>query len=312
MQYVGDNTDHDTATIDDKNTHHGLGSIAIANGKFSNFDTRRNPLPRDKKQRQSDIQSTQAIPIENYHAPDKPILNQVVLPPVVEEQFKASSINLLWSCSRVLFEKRTSWSGYMSVKADVQPLEKSVVTMLPVIKLSATKMTALHSLLCFVVEKSKNNKLPTPSITFDQPLYVKATKFQYQIRWRFLFDLGFHQLMSFLGSIGSLMEGIGLRRTLETVYILLTVVHMMTEKAYTRVVRGHVMSAPALLSLLLNEFWDSLTTDEEAHFVKIYDSPNPEEYKNDSIVVHLMQWVTTKKGSFLFKILTASFLLITP
>ena len=174
-------------------------------------------------------------------------------------------------------------------------------------------MTALHSLLCLVVERSKNNKLPTPSITLDQLLYIKAYEIAMSNKIEIFVQLGgFHQLMSFLGSIGSLMEGIGLRRTLETVYILLTVVHMMTEKAYTRVVRGHVMSAPALLSLLLDEFWDSLTTDEEAHFVKIYDSPNPEEYKNDSIVVHLMQWVTTKKGSFLFKILTASFLLITP
>ena len=64
----------------------------------------------------------------------------------------------------------------MSVKADAKPLEKSVVTMLLVINLSAATMTALHSLLCFVVEQSKNNKLPTPSITFEQPLYVKAYK----------------------------------------------------------------------------------------------------------------------------------------
>ena len=64
----------------------------------------------------------------------------------------------------------------MSVKADAKPFEKSVVTMLLVINLSATNMTALHSLLCFVVERSKNNKLPTPSITFEQPLYVKAYK----------------------------------------------------------------------------------------------------------------------------------------
>ena len=49
-----------------------------------------------------------------------------------------------------------------------------VVTMLPVINLSVTNMTALHYLLCFVVEQSKNNKLLTPSITFDKPLYVKA------------------------------------------------------------------------------------------------------------------------------------------
>ena len=248
MQYVGDNTDHDTATIDGKNTHHGLGSIAIANGKFSNFDTRRNPLPRDKKQRQSDIQSTQAIPIENYHAPDKPILNQVVLPPVVEEQFKASFINLLWSCSRVFLEKRTSWSGYMSVKADVQPLEKSVVTVLPVINLSGTNMTALHSLMCFVVEQTKNNKLPMPSIIFDQPLYVKAYEIAMSNKIEIFVQLGgFHQLMSFLGSIGTLMERSGLRRALETVHIPLTVGNMMTGKAYTRAVHGHMMSASAFL-----------------------------------------------------------------
>ena len=69
---------------------------------------------------------------------------------------RSNFINLLWSCSLVFLEEQTSWSGYMSVKADAQPLEKSVVTMLPVINLSATSMTALHSLLCFVVEQSKN------------------------------------------------------------------------------------------------------------------------------------------------------------
>ena len=187
----------------------------------------------------------------------------------------------------------------MSVKADAQALEKSVVTMLPVINLSATNMTSLHSLLCFVVEQSKNNKLPTPSITFDQPLYVKAYEIAMSNKIEIFVRLGgFHQLMSFLGSIGSLMEGSGLRRALETVYVPLTVGHIMTGKAYTRAVRGHMMSASAVLSLLLEEFWDSLTTDEQAQLVKIYDSPNPEEYKNDPIAVHLMQWFTTKRRIF--------------
>ena len=94
--------------------------------------------------------------------------------------------------------------------------------------------------------------------------------------------------MSFLGSIGSLMEGSGLRRALETVYVPLTVGYMMTGKAYTRAVRGHMMSESAVLSLLLEEFWDSLTTDEQVQLVKIYDSPNPEEHKNDPIAVHLI------------------------
>ena len=117
---------------------------------------------------------------------------------------------------------------------------------------------------------------------------------------------GFHQLMSFLGSIGSLMEGSGLRRALETVYVPLTVGHMMTGKAYTRAVRGHMMSASAVLSLLLEEFWDSLTTDEQAQLVKIYDSPNPEEYKNDPIAVHLMRWFTTKNEEVCSKSRTAA------
>ena len=75
---------------------------------------------------------------------------------------------------------------------------------------------------------------------------------------------GFHQLMSILGSIGSLMEGSSLRRALETVYIPLIVCHMMTGNAYTRAVRGHMMPASAVLSLLVEEFWDSLTTDKQA------------------------------------------------
>ena len=62
-----------------------------------------------------------------------------------------------------------------------------------------------------------------------------------------------------------------------------------------------MMSAFAVLSLLLEEFWDSLTTDGQAQLVKIYDSPNPEEHKDDPIAVHLMQWFTTTKRSF-FKI----------
>ena len=46
----------------------------------------------------------------------------------------------------------------MSVNADGQPLRKSVVTMLPMINLSVTKMTLLHSLLYFAVEQSKNEQ----------------------------------------------------------------------------------------------------------------------------------------------------------
>ena len=43
---------------------------------------------------------------------------------------------------------------------------------------------------------------------------------------------GFHQLISFLGSIGCLMEGSGLRAALENVYAPVTVGHMFSGKAF--------------------------------------------------------------------------------
>ena len=106
---------------------------------------------------------------------------------------------------------------------------------------------------------------------------------------------GFHQFISFLGSVGSLMEENSLRGALETVYAPVTVGHMITGKAYTQAVRDHLMPASAVLTLLLEECWHSLTAVEQSQIVKIYDSPNPEECKDHHIAVRLMQWFKIKK-----------------
>ena len=53
--------------------------------------------------------------------------------------------------------------------------------------------------------------------------------------------------MSFLGSIGTLMEGSGMRTALKSLYAPVTVEHMMTGKAYSRAVRGRFLSVSSLL-----------------------------------------------------------------
>ena len=75
--------------------------------------------------------------------------------------------------------------------------------------------------------------------------------------------------MRFVGSIGCLMEGNGLRTALECVYAQLTVGHMFSGKAYTRTVRGHMSCALAILSLSLEDFLASLTEYHHAK-CKIY------------------------------------------
>ena len=62
---------------------------------------------------------------------------------------------------------------------------------------------------------------------------------------------GFNQLTSFLGSIGALMEGSGMRTALEALYAPVAVGHMMTGKAYSRAIRGHFLSISSLLSILM-------------------------------------------------------------
>ena len=48
LQFAGDNRDHNLATVDGKNTRHGLGSIAIANRNFSNSKFIRQAISRNK------------------------------------------------------------------------------------------------------------------------------------------------------------------------------------------------------------------------------------------------------------------------
>ena len=128
-------------------------------------------------------------------------------------------------CSRIFLKQCPSWAGYISVKFTNQ-------TMLSIINSPATDMTALHSLLCFVAVSCANNiNLPTPAVTFDQPLYVKTDEIVSTKNTKIFVRLGgFHQLMSFLGSIGCLMEGSGLQTALECVYVQLTVGHTFSKK----------------------------------------------------------------------------------
>ena len=51
---------------------------------------------------------------------------------------------------------------------------------------------------------------------------------------------GFHSMFNFLGCIGHTMAGSGLSETLEIVYAKNSVDHMMSGKAVSRAIRGHL------------------------------------------------------------------------
>ena len=79
LQFVSDNTDHDLATLGGQNTHHGLGTIAIANGKFSNCSSQEQKIHRDKLEKWLDIKSNNGIKIVQYYTPNIPALTKIAL-----------------------------------------------------------------------------------------------------------------------------------------------------------------------------------------------------------------------------------------
>ena len=120
--------------------------------------------------------------------------------PVSQSILHDCSIDILWNCAHVFNKSYPNWSGYMSsFKTNYRPLKKSVITVLPVINLHATDTTVLYSFLSFVTDKSSKLNVPTPSITFDQPLYVKAYNIVSSMNMNIYVRLGgFHQLMSWM------------------------------------------------------------------------------------------------------------------
>ena len=105
----------------------------------------------------------------------------------------------------------------------------------------------------FMINQAARLNITTPCITFDQPLWLKALEI---IKLKSLNAVcrlgGFHTLMSFLGSIGSVMKGSGLSDVLETVYGPNAVVHMTSGKAVARALRGHYLVEAALMIKLLS------------------------------------------------------------
>lgn len=150
----------------------------------------------------------------------------------------------------------------------------SSIEILPMIDLNASDPTCIYSTLHFLCNAAEKHGV-TPIITFDQPLYWKASLLiqdepsSSRLKKIVLILGGFHMQMSFLGSIGHIMTGTGLQECLETVYASNSVIHMLSGKSVQRAVRCHFLVDTALNALvtkkgetILPELnWDSLLTE---------------------------------------------------
>ena len=109
---------------------------------------------------------------------------------------------------------------------------KTCVAMLPIINLNPSDETCIYSTLMFIQDQSEKHNKSVPCVTFDQPLWLKATKIIQERGLPIVCRLGsFHTLMSFLSNMDTMMKGSGLAESLETVYEEPTVRQMFAGKA---------------------------------------------------------------------------------
>ena len=134
---------------------------------------------------------------------------------------------------------------------------KASVMFLPIIDMNPSDSTCIYSTLMFVSEHAQRHGI-TPILTFDQPLWwtavmtVESEPEESDLRGTVLRLVGFHTEMSFLGSIGHLMDSSGLQEMLESIYAPNAVVHMLSGKAIARAVCGHFIVDAALTALMLH------------------------------------------------------------
>lgn len=81
-------------------------------------------------------------------------------------------------------------------------------------------------------------------------------------------------MMSFMGSIGSMMKGSGLEEALETVYGSNAVNHIISGKAVSRALRGHFLIEAALVNKLIHAILPLTEQDVQTSTLD-QDSVNP-------------------------------------
>ena len=263
-QFVADNVDHDICTLDGTGTFHGMGIISTTVNLADSNDAEsvQYLLPRiGRRLTAKDVAVfSGGVPIVPYLSSGRDGLSSVHFRPLVSlhRPLVKPPIGNLFLLQHICtaFEsadKVVSWAGFMCDATDGSHATVGHIEMHPLIDLQPSDDTCINSTLLFVDSIAQKLQLPATCVTFDQPLWLKAVNICLTAGLNSVVCRlgGFHLLMSYLGCIGHVMNGSGLQDMFLLNYGPNTVRHMLTGKAYSRSLRGHLLVERALMFLLL-------------------------------------------------------------
>ena len=226
---------HNSRTLEGMNTFRGIGIIAAVSSGIKTCT----PIPRVTVSAE-DLTAVGSININHFSAIDASNNDLVYQKlPKVDVEDETSNVDLLCKTSLLLRSPIPCWSGVMHhVQHGLHP-GPSIIKFLPMIDMDPSDLTCIYSTLKFVCAEAKRLGV-SPILTFNQSLWRKAiliTSGEPQssnLREIVLRLGGLHMEMSFLGCIGHLMAGSGLKELLEVIYASNAVDNVLTGKAISR------------------------------------------------------------------------------
>ena len=179
-QFITDNVDHTIVTLDRNGSFHEMGTIA-SNVSSRNHIIEEIKITRPQKLLKADIIS---VPITECNFSGQRIFESIHL----------NTSNGFCSCmccqkhwtltlsgmQHLFFSKpeipRPNWSGYRQRISHGDHLPSAAITLLPIIDLKPIDYPCIYSTLLFVINQRKKPYITTTWITFNQPLWLKATE----------------------------------------------------------------------------------------------------------------------------------------
>lgn len=171
----------------------------------------------------------------------------------------ATKLNYFWMIQKYIHPETTKgYNGYMEdLTENNENYEVSVIHFLPFVHAHPSEYDMLYTAILNSVTEARNLNMKMCFITFDQPLYFKACDIV--IASSIADDMhifirlgGFHTLLSFLGSIGFVMNNSGLKEVLCTVYGDKTAENISAGCQYSRAIRAHTLVFLAIIKLIFS------------------------------------------------------------
>ncbi|GBP81140.1 hypothetical protein EVAR_88238_1 [Eumeta japonica] len=262
IQYVADNADINVNTLDGNNTLHIMGIIQIVTPKHSVL--LEEPMPRIKETLSADDFKAKAhVPIQtytNYGVVGYSKINVKDFVYGTETVSFLKKVDVVWFYGKWKNESLPGWNGFIErLTNNHTNYSKSQISFLPFIHQPASNYNTIYTTLLCALENAKRYGHTVCIVTFDQPLYAKAREIvsaapQGSELSKIIIRLGgFHLLMSFMGAIGHIMQGSGMKEVLAEIYASKSLEKMLNGHAYARAVRAHTLLQLSLAIIILKE-----------------------------------------------------------